>query len=509
MVNIKQLVEKPHEIYRNYFKYWSFLLESYEGGVDYTKSSVTGNNTTTSTLEVLVNGKAVPRGTQANLFKHKKEREEDFTNRIDMSYFYNFNAPIIDIYTEHLFKQPVIEDYANIQSIVDSRLENVDRMGSSMDEFRKEVGENAQIYGHCFVVVDMPMEIGEVSLEQRQQTDRFPYFVIYSPDKVINWSLDQFGKAHWVLLCDRQDSNVDPFNYDPENKVDTTYRLWTRTEWVVYGSDFEEVDRGVNPTGEVPIVCVKDKASKKVKNFLGISSLADIAFISRDIFNLSSELQELIRNQTFAFLALNGKATDYSEATIGTNRGLIYPHGFNAPVYVSPPPANADIIMSQINNQISQIYSLAKLEGGSGQFKGQNAVAQSGVGKAWDFNQTNSSLTKKASNLEDAEIKMWQLFAKWEGKEFEGSIEYSREFDVTSLMDDLAEAQELAKLNLGDMVNKEVNKAIIQKKFPRKPDADIDLLVKDMEIAPKPQDKQPSLFNRLGLKPTTKSGEQT
>jgi len=499
-MNIKEIASNPHVIHKQNCNYWNFLLDSYEGGLAYTGANVPNQKIQNiGQMEILVNGKAVQMTENANLFKHKKERSEDFATRIRMSYYYNFCSPIIDIFTDHLFKQPILDEWGAIEGIIENRSENIDRMNSSVGEFRKSFADLSQIYGHSFVLVDMPKARGEVNLEQRMTNDQFPYFVQYHPQKVLNWSLDEFGKPYWVLLMDVKDSNADWTTFDKKNTENITYRLWTREEWFVFGADYKLLEEGKHGLGQVPIVCIKDKPSKKVKDFLGISVISDISFISRDVYNLCSELQELIKNQTFAFLAIQGKASDYDDGTVGTNIGLVYPQDSNVPQYVAPSADSARTIMDQIDRQVDRMYQLAKLEAGSASHKGQNAIQQTGVSKAWDFNQTNSSLSKKASNFEDGEMKLWQIFANWEGKEFDGNITYPSEFSIQSLNEDLTEAQEMMKLSLGKMVDDEVKKVIIKKKFPRKPDDKIDELVADME-ATQPQNSGGlggRLFDRL------------
>jgi hypothetical protein len=231
----------------------------------------------------------------------------------------------------------------------------------------------------------------------------------------------------------------------------------------------------------VPITCVFDKQSKKVRNFLGVSSIADIAFIARDVYNSCSELKQILRDQTFAFLAIQGNSTEYDELSVGTSKGLLYPPDRNAPQYISPPSANAEVYFKHIDRQVSKMFQLAKLEGGSVQAPEQTAVMQSGVSKAWDFNQTNSALSKKAGNLEDGETKLWQTFAKWNNQEFDGSIEYPHEFSVNSLNNDLDECEKMMRLNLGAECNKEIKSAIIKKKFPRMGEDNISNIIQAME----------------------------
>lgn len=479
---IKDLIENPHPINKTYANYWNLLLNSYEGGVDYSNSLITKSSSQSSILgnifNIFVNGQVLDTvSLNGNLFRHKKETNESYANRIQQSYYYNYCSPIIDIYTNHLFKEPVNEDFESIESDVQSVAEDIDSRGSSISEFRKHIAELAQIYGHIYIITDSPnIQDGVITRQDQINKRAFPYFCEYAPQDVINWSLDSLGNANWVLLRECLDNNPDPFSFDKTKTHEVYYRLWTRTEWYLYDCEYNLVSEGVHGLGVVPITCIFDRKSKKAKNFLGISSLADIAFIARDIYNSCSELKQILRDQTFAFLALQGSRDEYSELTVGTGIGLLYPEGRAMPAYVSPPSANAETYFTHIDRQIAKIYQLAKLEsnGLSGQVKSPVQDSQSGVSKAWDFNQTNSALAQKAANLEDGEMKMWANFALWQNKEFDGSVQYPNEFSAQSLMDDLNEAEKTSRMMLGETFDLEVKKAIQKKKFPRASEEDLD-----------------------------------
>ncbi len=283
------------------------------------------------------------------------------------------------------------------------------------------------------------------------------------PQSLVNWSVDQFGNAHWMLFRETTDGNEDWTTFDKQATEVVKYVLWTRMDWTVFDSDFTPIDTGVHGLKRVPVDAIFDKKSKKYRNLLGVSDISDISFIARDVYNKCSELNEILRNQTFAFLTVQGKASDFNELSIGTSKAMLYPEGMNQPAYISPPADNARVIMDQIDKQITKIFQLAKLTGTSGQETG--TLEQSGVSKAYDFHETNSALSQKAAHMEDGELRMWQTWATWEGKEFDGNVQYSRDFNVKDLMSDLTEAEKLMRLQMGQMFDAEVKKGIIKKKF--------------------------------------------
>jgi hypothetical protein len=516
---IKDIVENANPVYKANLNYWDFLLQSYEGGRAYCHADLPGSNISMNLVErmfrLFADGKEVlPSTVNANLFRHPKERNDDYNERIRMSYYYNFCSPIIDIYTNHLFKESVIEDFGSIETTVDEIRGDVDNQESSIEEFRREVAEMAQIYGHCFVLVDSLDIPNEEILTRQDQINRraFPYATIYSPQSVMNWSMDKFGVPYWVLFKEYSDVNVDPYKYDPKVKVSWTYKLWTRNEWIQYDKDYNQIASGVHNLGNIPIVCVYAKKSKTASSFLGISDLSDIAFIARDIYNSCSELKQILRDQTFAFLAIQGNSSEYDELSVGVSKALLYPESRNVPQYVSPPQSNAEIYFAHIDRQVRKIYQIAKLEGGSAQQE-QVATIQSGVSKAWDFNETNSSLAKKAVSMEDGEIKIWKMFALWEGKEFDGKIQYPKNFSTQGLMEDLTEAEKEFRLGLGATFELEVKKAIHKKKFPRATEEELQKMEDEASKTQSEQgngmsikDRMPFLFKQRNANSAGKEG---
>ena len=517
MSGIKEIIDSPHPVYLQNVGYWRFLLQSYEGGRNYTNSAIrTGSGSDGSilksiftTIKVFAGGKEItPHQLEGNLFRHVRETNSDFATRQKMSYYYNFCAPIIDIYTNHLFKQPVTEEWANIKSSVLKREEDIDKMGSSIKEYRTDLFNLAQIYGHMFTVIDSPKASGTIrTLQDKIDQGQFPYFVNYHPQSIINWSLDRFGQLNWILILEDEDESGDPNQFSKDKEHKANYRLWTRTEWILVDAEGKEIEQANHNLGVVPVVVTFDKKSKHLRNMLGISAIADIAFIARDVYNASSELRQILRDQTFSFLTLQGKAGDYDQIEVGTNKGLLYPKEHNKPEYISPLSSNAEVYFTHIDKQVTKMFQIAKLEGGSAQ-QNQTSDVKSGTSKAWDFNETNAALTSKASNMQDAEMKRWNIFAIWEGKKkFEGSVIYGDKFDIQSLMDDLDEAEKTMKLELGKEFNKEIKKAIVKKKFPRMPEKDLKVILDDIE-ANEGVEEGGSLLTKLGLRQSNNNGNK-
>jgi len=75
------------------------------------------------------------------------------------------------------------------------------------------------------------------TLQDQIDSSVFPYFTIFHPQQIVNWSLDIYGRPYWVLVREERDGNQDPYNYDSQNLTQVNYRLWTVNEWVLYNGE--------------------------------------------------------------------------------------------------------------------------------------------------------------------------------------------------------------------------------------------------------------------------------
>lgn len=152
--------------------------------------------------------------------------------------------------------------------------------------------------------------------------------------------------------------------------------------------------------------------------------------------------------------------------TLGTRTGLFYDPKGGAPSYISPPIDPADFLLRAIDTSTKEIIDLAKLQDRSAQAK-----QESGVSRAYEFLESNSTFSSIARNLEDGEKRIMQLVAQWGNanasmEELPIEVEYPDSFDVQTLGDEIEEALALVQLGISDTFNKELKKRIAKKALP-------------------------------------------
>ena len=406
----------PHYVRR--IRSWSFFLASYEGGPSYLNPT--------------------------NVFRYVKEPESAYIERLRRAAYYNYCAPVVDIYNAHLFRQGPVR-ISNDRAMVEF-FDNVDGLGATMDAFMKEVECLAAIFGKCHVVVDQPAPPrAPVSAAETAHLGLRPYLVKLDPRDLVNWQLDESGRLVWARIRERVLTESDPFG---ESSEGYRYRTWTRHAWYVHGVDGELEAEGEHGLGVVPIATVYDRASKS-HPFLGLSTLEDIAFINRQINNWASSLDEFLLKQCFSHLFYPEgmfESTGRDElAEFGMNNATAFPRdATQRPFYLSPDATPWEFMRGQIVWAVGEIYRLARLGNVAGR---QVQQAASGIAKAFDFQETNQTLADKAARCEGCEREIVTFAQAWRGRrDYEFTVNYGRDFNVRSANEQLEEVFSTVKI---------------------------------------------------------------
>jgi hypothetical protein len=80
-------------------------------------------------------------------------------------------------------------------------LTNCDRAKTTYVDFWRDVFAKLLVFKGCYVVVDLPRAAGESNLKEQQESGALePYLVIYGPQNVINWDVDDSGDLNWIVI---------------------------------------------------------------------------------------------------------------------------------------------------------------------------------------------------------------------------------------------------------------------------------------------------------------------
>jgi len=460
--SIAARLKETHPLYQQLSPDWEFYVDSYQGGDTYTRKS-------------------------AYLFRHARETEHDYGDRLNRATFTNLVRKQVDIYSSFIFKEPI--ERQTDDALFREFENDADRKGTPLSQIMAEqVGKVGMIQGHTVTIVDLPSDATKSKTRRQDRTLGIrPYLRVYSPLEVVDWAIDANGSYLWVRVCETAADTSAPF----ASRVTPTkiYRTWTRTEFIVHNEDGQELDRGDHGLGEVPAVFTPAKEHLQYLE-VGESVVVDTSILNRAIYNYQSLLDEFLYRQAFNILALpiDGETTPEKikslTQALGTQKGLFFPAGTSPPSYITPPSNPAEIIMQRIEDAHRELIEMAKL-----QDRKSTSSEKSGIAHAYEFHESNSAFAKIAKNLEDGERKIIRLFYKWMNKdEVPVSITYPTDFNVTTLADTIDESLGLFSLNVSPTFNRLVKKRVVDETFPGLDEA-TDTKI-DEEIDTTPDDNQ-------------------
>lgn len=321
---------------------------------------------------------------------------------------------------------------------------DIDKRGTSIDDFSKLLHICTQIWGQIDVFVDMdsvPDDQPIVSEKDRKDRGIRPYCFVIFPMDLLNWEIGPDGRFEWIRWREELTGNIGPWDKRSEKKS-YKYFTWTREDWVIHSiiytsensqAEIAEIGHGVNELGEIPIVRFFNK-KHLVEPMLGISAIKDIAKINVEVLNICSLLDEEVYQKMLNTLVMQNPTEKKGAVEIGSNNVLLWEGEGQPPFYLAPSSEPGTFMMELIKLCISEIYRLAKLGGDTGVLAKE---AQSGVAYNWEFNQTNRMLSDKADMMERGEIEVHRLWAKYLGTEWQGIIDYPDDFNVESFTDEV------------------------------------------------------------------------
>lgn len=415
------------------------------------------------------------------LQKHPREDTKNYTFRQQLSYFLNHTAPIINACVDPIFKDTISRDY-NESELFETFINDVDRLGTTLQEFMRYNSTQAKIYGVMYVLVDNVSEIGETVADQVNNR-QLPYLVAIEPKSVYKWLVNDIGE-------------LDLFTYtttvfDDEGKAKTQYHEWTRTSWTVRNEEQKVIATGEHKLGKVPIVQWFGRSSRKI-DILPPPEYLAIAKTNHQVYHLCSLLTQILNMQTFSTLTLPDNGQGVDDITLGTNNVLMYPaESSHAPAFIAPDRGPAEIIMSVIKMLVDDMYRLSGINSVIGVQE-----AKSGVAKQWDFERTNQRLADFSVQCESAEKDIIELFELWTNMNVDYKCDYPREFKINDITDSLAQSQAVLDLGLGSNTLKvEIGKKVLDSYMPNIEPETFDEIVAEIEESVQRQEQDETYHN--------------
>lgn len=410
------------------------------------------------------------------IIPHPREDTDKLLRRRRLSYYSNFVKPVVDSLTNPIFRKEIARDWGGGNNIIGDFQQDVDRFGNTMNSFMKQCCRMAKLYGSVFVFVDndRTIEAGQKSAIEKRQ---YPYLYIIKPENVTNYKCDSSGVIREIEFKCGSTYSKSFAGY--KVMMDTDTWKWTPTDWQVTRHD-GVVEKGKNNLGFIPVVPVFGTEHEN-GDLLPLSPMISIARTNLTIYNLSSELRELLRNQAFSILCYpvtEGVPIDkaLSSIKVGTNDMLLFDGEVGArPFFIAPEASQAQLLQSEIQRLIDDVYRQASLSSVTAV-----ETKASGVAKQWDFENTNQVLADMAENLEVAEKKIMKYWSAYFGEEIDYKVIYPRDFGIVDIASELDNVARALELNVGVEFNKQARIKAVEAYLTGIPDDEYDAVINEI-----------------------------
>lgn len=366
--------------------------------------------------------------------------------------------------------------------------DDVDGLGTPIDVFMQRQWAAAATFGHVFLVMDRP----PAEAATRADAPRL-YLRAYTPLDVPDWVLDEMGGLASIALAEAA-----PRRTLGEAVTERMYtRHLTADGYVLAGAETVVAASGLPRTGPsaipgvLPVVVLYARRRPLVP-LLGQSVLGDPQLYVDD-YNLTSEVRELLRKQTFSVINIPLGTGDAAQSladaqallgnTTGTTNVLF---SAQAAQILSPDTSNVDVYQAERQELRRSMFRASGVP-----WEGDSKDAESAESRKIKREDLNQTLALFAGELEQADRMIARLWmqaehgdgwqAAWDAANV--TIAYPRSFDADDLDTLIARAQLAIGLGLGETATARLKAKVVQQLLPNQTPDDEQQMVREIEDA--------------------------
>lgn len=390
--------------------------------------------------------------------RYARESQAKYDSRKKVSDYINHIAPISNNFIGYLTKRPPTREV--LHPLIEAFVDDSDYKGNSLEVFMSGFLAKAKAKGCSLLLVDMPKASSD-NLANQFSDRFFPYLVELNPEDLSSYELNIKGQLSMVEVNSTMTINT---------KVEKVIRGWDSVNWWVKFNN-AVVEQGQHNLGVCPVLIFTEGNS-----FPYVGSFAQIADLSKRVYNLGSELSEMMRGQTFSILTLQIPADQIGQLDVatlsecvGVNNLLVY-QGTQAPSFATPdsgPAATYETRLAALESNIKTVGHVIDFSGN----------AESGVALNIRFQSLNAALTSFARRAEDFERRLFSIISRWLGIQDSTTVSYSKSFELIDLMSELSILNLYKSNEFPDEVIRAKQKQIVSNDFSNLPASELQTLL--------------------------------
>jgi hypothetical protein len=369
------------------------------------------------------------------LVRYPRESDAKFARRNELAFYASPLAQAASRFTGYLSTRAPARSIP--QELFQAVADDADGKGNALDQFWLQFMQEAKARGSMLLLVDMPA-MSASNRAQQLATRSAPIWTAIAPEMLTDYQIGEDGRFDFAEFSG---SCKDPVT----NQARACVWYFDREAWQARGEGGVELTPLTpHPLGVCPLLIFTEGG-----DFPHFGPFAAIADLSKRMFNLDSELDEILRSQTFSLLTMQVPDDSTAEQkidaakvagqTIGTNNLLV--HSGTTPAFIAPPDGPAKVYLDRIAALQARIDEIAL------NVASPNA-RESGIALQLRFQAINAELARFASRMEDLERNAWELSRRWLGMTTAPTVTWPRDFN---LLDVLQELQILADMRANAM----------------------------------------------------------
>lgn len=423
--------------------------------------------------------------------------------RRQLARYENYAATIVDLLTGSLFAEPPARTFGDgtaPNEQVQTWWKNVDGKGTTIDVAMQDGWIVAAVFGWQINLMD------KAEAEATTAADgTLPRLCQYTPLDLIDWIEDENGQLTAVKL-------VEPAPRDSFAKRLTAHdirvRIVDETTWTLYDHNGAQLKTGEHGFGRLPVEILYGKR-RPLTRLVGKAIIGDPQ-LYLDLYNLISEVRELLRNQTFAILNVPiGQEGDpeREQEKLGRQSGtsnVLF--STNPAQYLSPGGDNVAAYHDHIDRLVRIIYRLASVP-----WEGDSKDAESADSRKIKRAEMTAVLKKYRNELQRCDDGLTDLLyrslygpdkAKTQMETDKVATTYPLTFEPPDLEAAATEAAESIALELGPTATKEIKKRFVRIRLPNlstEQQIQIDQEIDGQEILTADEKRQQLLEDRQQL----------
>lgn len=396
---------------------FSFIAEALNAGGGFSPKVIYANDEEGLSKPASVTG-------PCHLVPYPREGMKKFAGRAAVAVYENHLRSACERFVSYLSRMPPLRTGTD-SPLVRLFIDDADWSGNALDVFWSGFMVQARARGTMLLLMDAPDQ-PSISLAEQISRRAVPYISSVAPERVAAYRLDRHGRFESIGITD---------TIDIDGQSTAVVREYDAAGWRILDTTRKVVSQGPHSFGRCPMLFFSETGK-----FPYVGNCEQLARLSVRLFNVHSELDEILRAQTFSILAYQVKPeerptfeSDKVAATVSTHNMLI--HGGDSPVFIAPPDGPAERFEARIATLTEAIRRIAMDVDDP-----KVAAVESGLARQLRFQAMNAALSSFAQRMEDLERQVWDLFNAGTGTNHAVVTRWSKNY---TLMDPQAEIDKL------------------------------------------------------------------